>query len=89
MLCGWYVYVCVCLVCVCCVSLVCVFVCCVPFVLGLRPFPLSFNIMIRIPPAYSRKKNMTCLADKCCGNAYVALTIQEGIKFRMMIYVIG
>jgi hypothetical protein len=46
--CGWYVYVCVCLVCVWCVSLLCVFVCCVLFVPGLRSFPLSFNIMIRI-----------------------------------------
>jgi hypothetical protein len=49
------------LVCVC----VCVFgvfllyesgVCCVLFVPGLRPFPLSFNIMIHTLPAYSRKK---------------------------------
>jgi hypothetical protein len=30
-------------------------VCCVLFVPGHRPFPLSFNIMIHNPPAYSRK----------------------------------
>ena len=31
-------------------------VCCVLFVPGLRPFPLSFNIMIHSLPAYSRDK---------------------------------
>lgn len=57
------------LVCVC----VCVFgvfllyesgVCCVLFVPGLRPFPLSFNIMIHTLPAYSRKNEKVIVSQK-------------------------
>jgi hypothetical protein len=46
-----------CLYCVCFVGVsVCFCFVCVLFVLGLRPFFLYFNSMIRSSPAYSKKK---------------------------------
>jgi hypothetical protein len=75
--CGWYVYVfvCVCLVCVCCVSLVRVFVCCVLFDPGLRPFSLSFNIMICILRIREKRYYLAQLISMICHVACYAKEI--------------